>query len=176
MIDIQSISITIAALSIIIAAIYYAMNLQEIRRSRRITLTTTVLEPFMTVEGNQLFIDLMTMTWDNPEDFMKKYDHRVDTTNFAKRSSMWNRCNAMGSLFREGLLDLKTLYGGTSTRIVWLWFKFKPIIENYRGSDFETTAYRDWEYMAERLLEYTDSLGSRAEYLNSLIEKPGTTT
>lgn len=176
MIDFQSISITLAALSFVVAASYYAMNLREIRRSRRITLTTTVLEPFMTREGNQMFIDLMVMTWNDLEDFMRKYDHRVDPTNFALRLSMWNRCNALGSLFREGLLDFKTLYGVTSTCIVWLWFKFKPIIEKYRGTDFEETAYEDWEFMAERLLEYTDSLGKKGEYLSSLIEKPGTTT
>ena len=130
----------------------------------------------MTVEANQLFLDLITMTWNDPEDYMKKYDHRVNPENFAKRMSMWNRCHTIGSLYREGVLDLKTLYVGSGRMIIWLWFKFKPIIERYRGTDFEVKAYEDWEYLAEKLLEYTDSRGERGEYLRDFMEKPGTTT
>jgi hypothetical protein len=174
MVDGQAISIIFAGLSIGIAASYYAMNMREIRRSRRITLTTTVLEPFMTVEGNQLFIDLMAMTWNDLDDYIKKYDHRLNPESFAKRMSMWNRCNTIGALYREGLLDLKTLYVGSGRTITWLWNKFRPVIEMYRGTDFEGTAFKDWEHLAERLLEYTDSRGGRGEYLDDLMEKPGT--
>ncbi len=176
MVDFQSLSMTLAALSFVVAASYYAMNLREITRSRRITLTTTVLEPFMTVEGNRLFLELTQMTWNDLDDYTKKYDHRVNPENFAKRMSMWNRCHTLGSLYREGLLDLKTLYVGSGRMIIWLWFKFRPIIEMYRGTDFEARAYEDWEYLAERLLEYTDSRGERGEYLRDFMEKPGTTT
>jgi len=176
MVEIQSISITLAALSFLVAATYYAFNLSEIRKNRRITLTTTLLEPFMTIEGNKLFLDLNTMTWNDLDDYKKKYDHKVNPESFANRMSMWNRCNTIGSIYREGLLDLRTLYVGSGRMIIWLWFKFKPVIEMYRGTDFEVKAYEDWEYLAERLLKYLDSRGERGDYLSEFMEKPGFTT
>jgi hypothetical protein len=176
MVDFQSLSITLAALSFVVAATYYAINLREIRRSRRITLTTTVLEPFMTVEGNQLVMDLQTLTWNDLDDYKRKYDHRVNPENYAKRAAMWNRCEAIGMLFREGLLDLKTLYGGSGGVLTSLWFKWKPIIEMYRETDFDARAYEDFEYLAEKLLEYTTARGMTGTRLREIMEKPGTTT
>lgn len=129
MVDFQSLSITLAALSFVIAALYYALNLREIRRSRRITLTTTVLEPFMTKEGYSNVLDMLDMEWSDLEDFKSKYDHRANPENVANRMSMWNRFETIGMLYREGLLDLKTLYGGIGVVLTVMWFKFKPIIE-----------------------------------------------
>jgi hypothetical protein len=177
MVDFQSFSIMLAAITLVVAASYYALNLREIRRSRRITLTTTVLEPFMTIEGNRLVMDLMNMTWNDLDDYKNKYDHRANPENFALRMSVWNRCNTIGSLYREGLLDLKTLYVGSGRILIWLWLKSKPIIEMYRGTDFEEKSYEDWEYLAERLLEYTESQDEVSEgYYSDLMEKPGTIT
>ena len=167
MVDYQSISITLASLSFVIAAIYYAMNISEVKRNRRITLTNTVLDPFMTEEGYSKLLDLMAMEWSSLDDFNSKYDHRVNRENAAKRISMWNRFETIGMLYREGLVDLKTLYGGTGGVLTVLWFKFKPVIEMYRGTDFDERAYENFEYLAERLLEYTkarggDNIGMRA--------------
>jgi hypothetical protein len=175
MVDAQTISIIFAGVSIGIAASYYAMNLREIRRSRRISLSTTVLEPFMTVEGNKLFMELQAMTWDDLDDYLRKYDHKVNPENSAKRLALWNRCHTIGSLYREGLLDLKTLYVGSGGQINRLWIKFRPIIEMYRGSDYDQRAYEDWEYLAEKLDEYLDSRGIVGLRGDELRESPGTT-
>ena len=94
MVDVQSISMTLAALSFIVAAIYYAMNLREVSRNRRVTLTTTLLQPFMTEEGNRLFMDLWEMEWRDLEEYKSKYDHRASPENYAKRSAVWNRFNS----------------------------------------------------------------------------------
>jgi len=152
MVDFQSMSITLAALSFIIAAIYYAMNLREVARNRRITLTTTILQPFMTEEGNRLFIDLWGMEWSNLEDYKKKYDHRTNPESYAKRAAVWNRCNSVGMLYRQGLLDLETLYAGSGGIIEVIWRKYKPVIEMYRVTDMDKSAYEHWEYLADEMI------------------------
>ena len=129
----------------------------------------------MTVEGNQLIMDLQTMTWEDLDDFIKKYDHRVNIENYAKRAAMWNRCHALGSLYRDGLLDLKTLYAGSAGIITRMWLKFRPIIEMYRDADYDQRAYEDWEYLAEKLSEYTQSRGEVGRRVHELRESPGTT-
>jgi hypothetical protein len=116
------------------------------------------------------------MTWNDLDDYMRKYDHSVNRENASKRLALWNRCNTIGSLYREGLLDLKTLYMGSGGMITRLWLKFRPIIELYRGTDYDERAYEDWEYLAERLFEYTQAKGETGRRVIELREKPGTTT
>jgi len=159
MVDLQSISITLAAFSFVLAAIYYAMNINEAKRNRRITLTTTVLQPFMTEEGQTKIRELIAMEWSSLDDFYSKYDHRINPENAAKRLALWNRCETIGILYRDGLLDLKILYGGSRGQISMIWFKFKPVIEMYRETEYDARAYEDFEYLAERLLEYTRARG-----------------
>ena len=166
MVDFQSLTVTLAALSFIVAATYYAMNIREQRRNRRLTLTTTVLQPFMTVEGNELILELITMEWNDIDDFKARYDHRVNPENYAKRIAVWNMCENIGTLYKEGLLDLETLYRGSQAIIALLWRRFKPVIEMYRGIDYGEDAYANFEFVAEKMIELR---GDRE--INDLIEE-----
>ena len=144
----------VAATGVLVAAIYYVLNLREINRNRRITLTTTMMQPFMTTEGMSKFLNLTTMTWSDLDDYRAKYDHRVNPQNFAERLSMWNLCENLGKLYREGLIDLDTLYG-PGNQVGYLWIKFKPIIEMYRGTEgYSEHQYENFQYLAEQLNEY----------------------
>ena len=174
MVDVQYISMTLAALSFWIAAIYYAMNLRETGRNRRITLTTTVLEPFMTKEGYSDVMEMLVMEWSDLEDFKSKYDHRANPENANLRMAMWNRFETIGMLCKEGLLDLKTLYGGIGGVLTVIWFKFKPIIEMYRETEYDATSYENFEYLAERVLKYNEARKIIGALVKQVIEKPGT--
>jgi len=174
MVDLQVISIILGALSFWIAAIYYVLNLKEISRNRRITLTTTVLEPFMTKEGYGDLLDLLVMEWKDFEDFKNKYDHKSNPENAKMRLAMWNRFETIGMLCKEGLLDVYTLYGGIGGVLQVLWFKFKPIIERYRETEYDKEAYSHFEYLAERVYKYTQARKTTGELVIQAIEKPET--
>ena len=151
MVDLATIRDIVAIAGVFIGLTYYIMNLREVRHNRRITLTTSMLQHFMTGEGYREILDLMSLEWDSVEDFIKKYDHRVDRDNAARRMALWNTCNTIGSLYREGMLDLKTIYTSSEDIIFIIWNKFKPIIEYYRGTDYSDNAYEDFEYLAKEL-------------------------
>ena len=173
MVDVQSISITLAALSFFVAVLYYSLNLREVGRNRRITLTTTVLEPFMTKEGYGDVLNLLMMEWSDFEDFKSKYDHRANPENAKTRLALWNRFETIGMLYREGLLDLKTLYGGIGGVLQVIWFKFKPIIEMYREKEYDTEAYANFEHLAESVLKYTQTRKATGTLVQKVMEKPG---
>ena len=174
MVDVQSVSITLAALSFLVAATYYAMNIREQRRNRRLTLTTTILQPFMTVETAQLIMDILNMEWEDLEDFQKKYDHRMNPGNWAKRFALWNTFENIGTLYREGLLDLETLYRGSQGIISLMWYKFKPVIEMFRESgDYAEKSYDNFEYVAEKLDEFVRTQGGRGNWGDVLFHRDG---
>ena len=58
--------------------VHYVMNLREVKRNRRITLTTTMLQPFMTEEGFNQINDILEMEWSDIDDFKRKYDSSVN--------------------------------------------------------------------------------------------------
>ena len=172
MVDIQYISTILGALTICIASVYYILNLREIGRSRRVTLTTTVLEPFMTKDGYGDVLELLSMEWEDADDFKRKYDHRANPENAKMRLAMWNRFETIGMLYREGLLDLKTLYGGIGGVLQVLWLKFKPIIEMYRATEYDAESYANFEFLAESVLAYTRTRKSTGALVRRVMEKP----
>lgn len=132
---------------------YYVMNLMEARRNRRITLTTTLMQHFMTSEASRDTADLFSMEWSDLDDYHSKYDHRVNPDNFAKRIAVWRLLDSIGLLYRKGLLDLETINSGSTGIIPSLWRKFEPVIEMYRETDFHGSTWENWEYLAGKLHE-----------------------
>ena len=149
----------VAIAGVFIGLTYYIMNIREVRYNRKITLTNSVLQPFQTKEGFQTIMELLTMEWSSLDDFNQKYDHRVNPENGATRIAIWNKCESIGLLYRQGLLDLETLFGGSQGAIVTLWVKFKPVIEMFRESDLGPTAYTNFEYLATSLIKYMEKKG-----------------
>ena len=151
---IQEVYYMVAATGVIVAAIFYVLNLRETTRSHRITLTTTIMDEFSTKEAYRDWFSLMNMEWTDFDDFEKKYDSRINPDNAALRLSMWGRCEKVGQLYREGLLDLDTIETGGNVLIQYLWTKFKPIIEAYRMRQWMPYYYSDFESVAKKLIEY----------------------
>jgi hypothetical protein len=168
-----------AAIGVCVAAVYYVMNLrvqqenmEEMTKNRRVTLTSSLMQPFMTEEGMRHFIDLVNMEWIDLDDFSRRYDSRVNPENFAKRMSMWNLCECLGSLYKDGLIDLKTLQGGSLGEIEYMWIKFKPIIEMFRRTDFGPGAYENFEFIAGKLHELRISAGeTEPDRMSRVIEE-----
>ena len=86
---------------------------------------------------------------------MKKYDHKADRINAARRMALWNTCNSIGSVYRDGLLDLKTIFTSSGGMIGNIWRKFEPIIKFYRTTEYSPKGYEDFEYLALQLEEYS---------------------
>lgn len=70
----QSLSYVAAAIGVCAAASYYIFNLRETTRSRRVALTNTLIQSFISEEGSRRWADMMNMEWKDFDDFYKKYD------------------------------------------------------------------------------------------------------
>jgi hypothetical protein len=147
--EIQAAYYMVAATGVLVAAVYYVINLKETSINRRIALTNSMLIPLnMTEEGNRRFGELMSMEWKDYNDFYSKYDSTVNLNNFAKRVTVWNTFDAIGYEYRKGVLDAETVYGVLNMSAVNMWLKFKPIIDEYRKTDYGRDMYVNFEYLA----------------------------
>ena len=149
------------ALGVFIAAVFYVLNLRETTKNRRISYANTVIQQFLTEEGQRRDIDCYAMQWTDFDDFKKKYDNRVNPENYSKRMSLWFQYDSMGYLYRSGLIDLETVANVGSGLLVWDWLKFKPIIEEYRKTgDMQPRSFSNFEYLAEAVIKRYESYNS----------------
>lgn len=148
----QSLSYVAAAVGVCLAAFYYALNLREASKNRKLVTATGIINNFMTEERNKLYLDLLTMEWKDFEDFAKKYDSRVNPDNWVKRASWWAALDLLGYQWRNGLIDTETIYGLYGAEIEGSWRRFGPIIREYRKSDYPSHRYMYFEALAEEII------------------------
>jgi hypothetical protein len=149
----QSVSYMAGALGVCIGALSFAFNIRSTEKSRRASLTNNLMNSFLSEEGVKKWLELLTMEWKDFEDYYRKYDSTVNPDNYAKRESFWCTCDLIGYQYREGLVDLGTVYHAGGPWIIESWLKFKPIIEVYRKTEYAIDEYENYEYVANALMK-----------------------
>jgi hypothetical protein len=147
----QAVSYIMGSLGVFVAAVYYILNMRETTKNRRAALTNNLMQFLTSVERNRIGLELLTMNWKDFDDFYKKYDSTVNPDNYAKRMSFWSYYEILGVQYRNGILDMETIYAVSNVSIINNWMHFKPIIEEYRKLDYGKDFYKNWESMANDL-------------------------
>jgi hypothetical protein len=154
----QSLSYVAAAIGVCVAAVYYVMNLRvqqenmwETTKNRKIAYTTDFMKAFYSKEFGRRYIDLVRMDWKDHDDFMAKYDSRVNLENFADRWSFLGMLDVLGFQVKAGLVDLETIYELNWAPVLMIWMKFRPIIEEYKKTDYGSDQYANLEYLAREM-------------------------
>jgi hypothetical protein len=158
---IQTAYYMVAATGVLVAAVFYILNLREQRRNMRLTLETRRINLIdslsirvINANGMKSYFELMNYEWTNYEDFEKKYgsDNNIDSA--AKRYSLWSDYNTMGTMVRRGIMKVEDLYDMGMLGLVFLWAKYKPIIEEGRRRYNGKNYMKDFEYLANEILKY----------------------
>jgi len=138
MVDVQTISIAIASAGILVAAIYYVLQLRHQNRMRQIDLVTRLYSVFATEEFQKEIFTLMTdMEIKDYNTFRKKYAVNVPPTGLF--------FHEVGILLGRKLADIGLISNLFGPLAMGLWEKIKPIAEDARkqlnspgfGSGFE---------------------------------------
>ena len=156
MVDLAEIQVAyymVAATGVLIAAVFYILNLRENRKARKMQFLLQNLSENLNEEGYTRYVTLMNMEWKDYDDFEKKYGSDFNAENFAKRNHMWTQYDTIGNLLEAGILDRESVYRVLSFGSSWLWAKFKPIIEEnrkrYSGRDY----MYGFEYLAGEMMK-----------------------
>jgi hypothetical protein len=82
------------------------------------------------------------------QDFLSKYDSSVNPDHFAKRTSIFSIYETLGYLLKHGLVDKELVYinGGMSS--IFIWAKYKSVMEAYRKVAVGSDASSYFEYFA----------------------------
>ena len=165
MVDLDTLSIVLTGMGLIIALTYYALTIRNQNRNRQAQLFMNLAKNISSRETLSDVIDLLDMQWEDPADFYRKYDSSVDKENFVKRFYYWNLMDKVGILLKKGLIDKELVYyllGGYST--TWTWQKFKPIIIHQREYQNFKELGIGWEYLAKEMMKMREERGYTNEW------------
>ncbi|MFH2112712.1 MAG: hypothetical protein ABIJ47_15805 [Candidatus Bathyarchaeota archaeon] len=160
MAEIQAAYYMVAATGVLIAAIFHVLNMRATRRNMELTLQTrrmgqaeNIAQQTRDSQGMRAYFELLNMEWMDYDDFEKKYGSDNNVENAAMRYATWSSYNSIGSMLRKGMVEAEDIYDAGMIGVIFLWAKFKDVIEEsrrrYNGQDY----LRDFEYLAGEMLK-----------------------
>jgi hypothetical protein len=156
--EIQAAYYMVAATGVMIAALWYTWNYQNMNRSRRIQMFMQIYQQITSESHMKSWIDVINMEWKDYEDFERKYGSDNNPENFAKRYSLSYMYSGIGYLLKERQIDIDTAYQLGSPVFVWYWKKLEPIMgehtRRYGGHQWENL-----EYLANEVIKYSQRMG-----------------
>ena len=117
--DIQAAYYMVAATGVLVAAVFYILNLRVSQRNQELMLKaqqqtlenrriSTVQERMRYATNSEIlknFIEMSEYEWIDYEDFERKYDSDSNPEVWAKKWQLWSIWSSMGSMMRNGVIN-----------------------------------------------------------------------
>jgi len=100
----------VAIFGVIAGFSYYVMVVRNANKSRRTQVVLNLRSTLFNEEMNRNNIELLSMQWEDFEDFQRKYDSTVSPDKFSRRWKTWSNYEGMGYLLHEGIIDIDMVY------------------------------------------------------------------
>jgi hypothetical protein len=157
MVDYQTVSIIFAGISIMIASLYYIMNIRHQQETREASLFNSVYESMLSPEifkiSWELFLDWQYTDYD---DFIEKYGPDTNRDMYLRFNKYFTHLEGMGIYVKRGLIRAELIDDFMSGDVVGFWEKFSPFILEHRKRHNAPTAYEHVEYLYNKVKPIRD--------------------
>jgi hypothetical protein len=185
-VSLQTLLTYLTLISVPVGVLYHIMTLRNTRKNQELQLETRQAQLFMQIyqemSSPEHYIranELLTMEWEDFDDYYRKYGSENNPEAYALRCSMWYRLNGVGLLVKADLLDVDRVYDLIGGTILSQWAKWRDIIIWIR-EEWSIPGYLEgFEFIADEMVKESESRGYSADVPESLHryvpeEKEGT--
>jgi hypothetical protein len=146
--DIQTISVAIAGIGILIAAINSVLSSRDTKRQRQMELLMQLYDRYSTKEFTRGWIDIVTREWADYEEYEQKYGWLTNPDAASTRLSVGRFFEGLGVLVQEGYVDINLVNSLLNTHIVGYWERYGPIWKKRREQwgDFTMSDHTEFLY------------------------------
>jgi len=123
MIDYQTISVSLAALGILVASIYYTLTVRNQTRTRQAQLFMQIYSVFHTEEFQDNFSDILSWKWNDYDDFLEKYGPKTNKKAWRALGSVAGYYEGIGLMVNKKLIDISLVENLMATHIIYFWEK-----------------------------------------------------
>jgi len=150
--EIQTAYYMAAATGVIVAAIYYVISLRYNMKAREMEICRLHTSDYTSDQGLQRLAIVMNLEWKDYKDFMEKYGFSNPDV-FGKWSSQFFMWETMGLLVKSGVVKADKLYNLGGYGAIWIWEKYKDIIQNRRDTAWGQDYMSNFEFYAQEMLK-----------------------
>jgi hypothetical protein len=155
--DVQTISVVIAAVSVIIGVINSILSSRRAEKNDQQMLETRQAQLFMQIYNRWTAKDMTTAygltrfqytkEWDTPEEAFEKFIYDFNAEVYSNLQILHNFYEGLGVLVKKKLIDIELVEDLFSKRIMWHWIRNKPAFLHARKELDDPTQYDGIEYL-----------------------------
>ena len=154
MVTVETISIVIAAASVVVAAFSMIQQNREAKRLRQTELFMPIYSRFQEKEFNKLLMDIMSnWEWEDFDDFMEKYGPETNLEACASFFTVLGFYDVVGVLLMRKQIDPTLVYNLMPASPVRFWEKMGTIIKEGRKSWWTPRFMPPSEYLANEMMK-----------------------
>jgi hypothetical protein len=160
-VDIQTISIAIASAGVLLAAIYYVLQVRHQTKLRQTDMVMRLYTTFGSTEFQKAYQKMMSVEFEDYADYVKRYA----TSNIevlAASYSVGVFFEGIGVLVKRKLISMDLVDDLFTIPILDTWEKMKPLVEGRRERLKRPQALEWFEYLYNEMKKREQKLQSQA--------------
>ena len=164
------------ALGVCVAAVYYVMTLRVQQTNMKHTLETRQTQLFMQIfqeinsrDSWKEWNELVECSYTDYDDFMRKYDDKVNPENWSKRMRFWYSYSAVGYLLMDGDISIEKVERLVGRAVLMMWIVWGDAILWMREKQGLNRYFSGFEYLYNELVKYYEENPERVP-INSEIK------
>lgn len=141
----QTVSVAVASASVVLAVIYYVLQLRHQTKIGQIDLGMRLYTSWVSKEMTEPWLKMMNLDFTDYDDFQKKYGtYLSENPENAAVLSVLNSFLIMGLLLQKKLVDYEIV---RQLPVGMTWRKVKPLVEGVRKQFNMPSMYVEFEYL-----------------------------
>jgi hypothetical protein len=153
----QSLSYVAAAIGVCVAALNYLRISIEEEKKKKIQTANNIMNVLTSKEGVKSWIELLNMEWTDYDDFERKYGTDFNVESSVARYHVFFSYETIGNMVRSSLADAHTVFLANGWVCIFMWDKFRQVIEENRRRYSGKDAWTGFEYLAGEMAKIKSS-------------------
>jgi len=146
MVDVSTVSIVVASVGLLVAAVYYVLQIRHQNRMRQIDMLMRLYATWGSEDLQKAAWTVLELKFKDYDDYVKKYGTSGTPANVAIFKVAWF-FNGIGVLLQGKLADIKLVDKLFGYMVIWLWEIMKPIVEGERKQFNQPKSLEWFEYL-----------------------------
>ena len=126
--EIQTAYYMVAATGVLIAAVYYVLNMRVTLQTRQAQLFIPIYSTYHSDEYMKAYSEIMRWKWENYDDYINKYGSESNPEAYIMYRKVFGFFEGVGVLVRRRLIDPSLVDDLMSGAIVQYWERFESIL------------------------------------------------
>jgi len=146
MVDVSTVSIVVASVGLLVAAVYYVLQIRHQTKMRQMDLLMRIYLTWGSEDMKKALQDVFALEFEDYDDFIKKYG--LSSRAWVDVDKVGWFMNGLGFLVHEGFVNIKLVLGLFHAQgWIMLWEKLKPVVEGVRKTFGFPESYAWFEYL-----------------------------